>query len=149
MTDTAQLITPAPTRADEPDRITSTSEPWLTAVLIERDLTLWIHTEELWRELESALGLPRYHLGRFKEWNALGPKHLDTTCDLDAAQTWARERGIPHTVTASVHYPGTTGTVGSDDQLTVPHPGTTDSVGPDRPLSLPESAAGMPTGRKA
>ncbi|KOV84775.1 hypothetical protein [Nocardia sp. NRRL S-836] len=89
--------------------------------IVDRDLDIWIHTEQLWRELESAAGLPKYELGRFKEWCALQRATFSANSyDLDAMISWARSRGIPHTVTSSVHYTGTTGKVDfRDDTLTL------------------------------
>ena len=78
----------------------------------DRTLTLWVHTVELWRDLEAAAGLTTYALGRFKEWNALGPAYFSADdYDLDAMIAWAREQGIPHTDERAVHYSGTTGVV--------------------------------------
>jgi len=98
---------------------TDPTDPQIT----EHNLTLWIHTEELWRDLETALGEPRYSLGRWKEWNALGPKHLNQTYDLDKAVAWARKNGIPYTEERHVHNGGTTGTADPDGYLT-PHTDT-------------------------
>lgn len=81
-------------------------------VVTSRTLTLWVHTAELWRDLEAAAGLNKHALGRFKEWNALGPAHFgDDTYDLDAMIRWAREQGIPYSEEREVHYRGTTGVV--------------------------------------
>lgn len=75
----------------------------------ERNLTLWVHTEELWRDLEATAGLA---LGRFKEWNSLGPAHFSADrFDLDLMIAWARAHGVPHTEERAVHYNGTTGVV--------------------------------------
>lgn len=89
--------------------------------LTERSLTLWVHTEELWRDLEAAAGLSCYELGRFKEWAALGPKHFGgDNHDLDAMIQWAREHGIPYTEERAVHYAGTTGIVDpASEELTL------------------------------
>lgn len=87
--------------------------------LTERHLTVWVHTEELWRDLEAALGLRPRGLGGFKPWARLYPKHVRPDVDLDKATAWAREHGIPYTVHTSVHHHGTTGTVDADDYLTL------------------------------
>jgi hypothetical protein len=85
-----------------------------------------VHTEELWRDLEAAAGLPRYALGRFKQWNALGPAHFDgKTYDLDAMIRWAREQGIPFTEERAVHYRGTTGVVDLASEHLALSPGST------------------------
>lgn len=55
-----------------------------------------ITTEAMWRDLERALGLPRYRLGRFKEWAAGDPKLLTAKYDLDAAARWAQSNGLPY-----------------------------------------------------
>jgi len=90
--------------------------------ITERNLTLWIHTEQLWRDLEAALDEPKYALGRFKPWAALYPKHLDDQYDLDKAIAWARKNGIPYSEETRVHHRGTTGTVDADDYLTLNTP---------------------------
>lgn len=86
-----------------------------------RMLTIWVHTEELWRELETAAGLSRFELGRFKEWAALDPRHFDSgRYDLDAMIGWAHAHGIPYTEERAVHYRGTTGVVEpTAEQLTL------------------------------
>jgi hypothetical protein len=87
--------------------------------LAERELTVWVHTEELWRDLEAALGLLPCELGRYKPWARLCPKHVRPDVDLDKAIAWAREHGIPYTVGSRVHHHGTTGTVDDDEYLTL------------------------------
>ncbi|MFF5230259.1 hypothetical protein [Dactylosporangium sp. NPDC000521] len=63
--------------------------------LVERTVSIeGITTEAMWRDLEAALGLRRYSLGRFKEWAADMPKHLHGGYDLDAAIAWARRHGL-------------------------------------------------------
>lgn len=90
-------------------------------VMTERTLTMWVHTEDLWRDLETAAGLPLHGLGRFKQWNALGPKGFTESYDLDAMIRWAREHGVPYTEERAIHYPGTTGVVDhTSDQLILP-----------------------------
>ncbi|NUR59340.1 MAG: hypothetical protein HOV87_11825 [Catenulispora sp.] len=106
--------------ADLNGRLTATdpTRPKLT----ERELTVWVHTEELWRDLEAALGLLPRELGAYKPWARLYPKHVRPDVDLDKAITWAREHGIPYTVHTSVHHHGTTGTVDADEYLTLTEP---------------------------
>lgn len=84
--------------------------------LIERTVTVWIPTEELWQDLERTAGRPGHRFGRFKQGEDLGPRDFDADqCDLDAAITWARAQGIPYTEERAVHYGGTAGVV---DHLT-------------------------------
>lgn len=99
----------------------TTAEDNPQGVVVERSLDIWVHTEQLWRELEAAAGLREYELGRFKQWAYLDRKSFSADShDLDAMISWARSRGIPHTVTFSVHYTGTTGKVDfRDDTLTL------------------------------
>ncbi|WP_280248363.1 MULTISPECIES: hypothetical protein [Nocardia] len=112
---------------------TNTTAPTDVGTETDRALTLWVHTEELWRDLEAAAGLAAYELGRFKEWNALGPKYFQARDhDLDAMIGWARAHGIPYTDERAVHYSGTTGIVDlTNEQLnpniagTAPHENST------------------------
>lgn len=88
-----------------------------TGQLIDRHLTLWIHTGHLWRDLETTLGLPRYGLGGFKQWAADRPKHLDgSRYNLDAAISWAHRNGIPYQEERTTRHPGA---VGLDDTGTL------------------------------
>lgn len=90
-------------------------------VLINRTVTLWVHTEQLWRSLEAAVGLKKYEIGRFKEWAALYPKHFgEDSYDLDSVISWACEHGVPHTIESHVHFSGSTGKVNlAKERLTV------------------------------
>jgi hypothetical protein len=89
-----------------------------TPTLTSRNLTLWIHSEELWHDLEAVLGQPRNGMGHFKQWASVYPKHLrEPHGDLDAAVAWARANGIPFTDEHAIHHHGRTGTVDSDGYL--------------------------------
>ncbi|MGV9839108.1 hypothetical protein ACWDUL_33590 [Nocardia niigatensis] len=114
---------------------TYTAAPTDGGTETDRTLTLWVHTEELWRDLEAAAGLTRYALGRFKEWNALGPAHFGADqYDLDAMIRWARAHGIPHTDERAIHYSGTTGLVDlTNEQLTL---NTAEATGADQAGTL-------------
>jgi hypothetical protein len=93
------------------------------SVLVDRSVTLWVHTEELWQSLEAATGMPRCGLGRFKTWAALDPKVFGGgTYDLDAMIRWAREQGVPYTEERAVHYAGTTGVVNHGTETLTPSP---------------------------
>jgi len=78
--------------------------------VIERTVMLHgVQTEEQWRDLEQALGLERYGLGRWKQWAAGEPKLLSDSkspwaYDLDAAIAWARNRGLVYEVETNVRY---------------------------------------------
>jgi hypothetical protein len=67
-----------------------------TGRLVDRSVAIeGITTEAQWHDLETALGLSRGHLGRFKPWAADRPKILDgRRYDLDAAVAWARLHGL-------------------------------------------------------
>ncbi|HKT02873.1 MAG TPA: hypothetical protein VJT31_25360 [Rugosimonospora sp.] len=67
-----------------------------------------ITSEAMWRDLEAALGLARFELGRFKEWVGGGPRHLSSQhgYDLDAAVAWARQHGLTYEDERSVRVPG-------------------------------------------
>lgn len=88
---------------------------------VDRNVTIWVHTEELWLSLQAAVAPPTDPLGRFKEWNALGPAWFNTSrYSLNAMVRWARTHGIPYTDERAYHYTGTTGTVDhTTDQLTL------------------------------
>jgi len=88
-----------------------------TATAVDRELTLWVPTERLWLHLHAAIGQPPYALGRYKEWAALAPKTVPSHYDIDAAIGFARHCGLPYEITSTHRYPGTIGTVGTDDRL--------------------------------
>ncbi|WP_331758027.1 hypothetical protein OG225_41920 (plasmid) [Nocardia sp. NBC_01377] len=106
-------------------------------VLIERTVTVWIPTEELWQDLERTAGRPGNRFGRFKQGGELCPSDFDADqCDLDAAINWARAHGIPYTDERAVHHSGTIGFVDHlTDQLRL---NTTQS--PPAPPGVPASA---------
>ncbi|MEU7802672.1 hypothetical protein AB0B10_25770 [Micromonospora arborensis] len=62
-----------------------------------------ITTEAMWRDLEQALGLSRYELGRFKQWWT-GPRTLDGCYDLDAAARWAQRNGLAYEDERTLRY---------------------------------------------
>ena len=71
--------------------------------LVDRSVAIeGISTQQQWRDLETALGLPPGDLGRFKPWAADQPKNLSgklpggRVYDLDAAVTWARQHSLAY-----------------------------------------------------
>lgn len=74
--------------------------------LVDRSVAIeGIITEAMWRDLEAALGLARFELGRFKQWAADQPKHLSDHYDLDAAVAWARRKGLTYQDERTVRVP--------------------------------------------
>jgi hypothetical protein len=72
--------------------------------LTDRDVRVYGLTEAQFRELETAIGLPRYGLGRFKEWSAPRGVDLSARYDLDAAIRYARRTGLAYRETREVHH---------------------------------------------
>jgi len=89
------------------------NEPWTrirtSGTQTARTITITgITTEAMWRDLEAHLGLPRYGLGRWKEWAADRPTILGASYDLNAAADWAIRNNLPYDDERSTHYEPTT-----------------------------------------
>jgi hypothetical protein len=72
--------------------------------LTDREVCIYDLTETQYRELEAAMGLPRYPLGRYKQWSAPDGVHLGSSYDLDAAIGYARRAGLRYSETREVYH---------------------------------------------
>lgn len=72
--------------------------------LTDRYVCIFGLTETQYRELETALGLHRYGLGRYKPWSAPNGVYLGNDLDLDAAIRYARRAGLAYRETREVHH---------------------------------------------
>jgi hypothetical protein len=72
--------------------------------LTDREVCIYGLTEAQYRELEAAMGLPRYALGRYKQWSAPDGVYLGSRYDLDAAIGYARRTGLRYSETREVYH---------------------------------------------
>lgn len=77
--------------------------------LTDRELCIYGLTEVQYRNLETAMGLPRYALGRYKEWSAPNGVYLGLGYNLDAAIHFARRTGLRYSETREIQHNPTTG----------------------------------------
>jgi hypothetical protein len=89
----------------------------------EREVVVFGATEQQFRGLEAALGLPEFGLGRYKPWAAPSGVHLDgDRYEVDAAIRFAEAHGLAYEQTVTTRYEAhpTHAATGTGDQVRRP-----------------------------